>query len=439
MRVTVVGAGYVGLTTAACFASWGHEVTCVDVDVARVAAVNARRAPFYEPGLAELLDSDHLHASTDLSDAVRESDVILLAVGTPEGSSGVDLSYVREASLAIGDALRDSPGYRVVAVKSTVPPGTTDTLVRQTIEAQSGLEVGSFGLAMNPEFMRQGSAVADFLEPDRVVVGHWDERTREVMAELYDPLDCLVLFTSIRDAELAKYASNALLATLISYSNEISALCESTPGTDVHQIMRILHLDRRWSPMVGDTRVEPDILGFLWAGCGFGGSCLPKDVNALRAYARSVGVEPRLLDATALINEARPSTLVALAAKELGSLRGAEIAVLGLAFKAGTDDLRRSPALAVVGGLREAGAFVRGYDPLVSSVEGIEVTRSAEHALAGADAAIVVNPPPDAANWDWRRLCASMRRPLVLDGRGMLAGLEWPETVRYLRIGRVNT
>jgi UDPglucose 6-dehydrogenase/GDP-mannose 6-dehydrogenase len=438
MKVTVVGSGYVGLTTGACLAAAGHDVTCVDVDPARVAAVEARRAPFYEPGLAELLGSDRLHASTDLVEAARASEVIMIAVGTPESASGVDLSFIGDAASAIGESLRGSSRYHVIAVKSTVPPGTTDVVVCEAVEAGSGLEAGQFGLAMNPEFLRQGSAVADSLHPDRIVVGHSDERTRQVMAELYGSHDCPIVFTSIRNAELAKYASNALLATLVSFSNEIASICEATPETDVRRVMEILHLDRRWSPLVDGKRIEPGILGFLWAGCGFGGSCLPKDVNGLRAYARAVGVEPALLDATAAINESRPALLVRLAEHELGSLSDADVAVIGLAFKPGTDDLRRSPALEVIDGLRVAGAAVRGYDPIVTAADGVDVTGSIEEALAGADAAIVVSPPADAGSWDWPRLCNSMRRRLVIDGRGTLAGLDWPQAVRYLTVGRVN-
>ena len=364
--------------------------------------------------------------------------MIVIAVGTPEGPDGIDLAHVRSAAEAIGEAIAGSDRYHVVAVKSTVPPGTTDTLVRDAVERTSGLEDGSFGLAMNPEFLRQGSAVPDFLDPDRIVVGYSDARARDVMSELYASFDCPKELTTLRNAELTKYASNALLATLISFSNEIAEICEATPGTDVREIMRALHLDRRWSPVVDGVRIEPRILDFLWAGCGFGGSCLPKDVNALRAYARAVGVEPSLLDATAAINERRPSLLVRLAEQELGGLRDSEIALVGLTFKAGTDDVRRSPAVEVLDGLRAAGAQVRGYDPFLSSFHGIDVSRSAAVALADADAAIVISAPADAATWDWRALCGAMRRPVVVDGRGSLAGVDWPAASRYLTVGRVN-
>jgi UDPglucose 6-dehydrogenase len=446
MRVCVVGAGYVGLTTAACLADRGHEVACVDVDPARVALVQEGRVPFHEPGLAELLQaglaSGRLRVTGDLAGAVRDAELTVLAVGTPERDGAIHLSYVERAAGEIGQALRDAGGYRVVVVKSTVPPGTTDTLVREAVEQGSGLAAGEFGLCANPEFLREGSAVADFLEPDRIVIGRLDERSGAVLARAYESFDCPVVLTTLRNAELAKYAANALLATLISFSNELAAVCEATPGTDVREVLRAVHLDRRLTPVVDGTRVEPGILSFLWAGCGFGGSCLPKDVNALRAYARAAGADPALLDAVAGINGARPPVLSRFAEAELGSLDGAEVTVLGLAFKPGTDDLRASPALAVVDDLLARGARVRAYDPLVASVDGLEgrvrLCATPEEALADADAALLVTAPPGVARWDWAALCSSMRRPVVVDGRGALADVAWPAAARYLAVGRVN-
>jgi UDPglucose 6-dehydrogenase len=441
VRIAVVGAGYVGLTTAACLAR-EHDVTCVDIDVRRVELARQGRVPFHEPGLAELLREQlaagRLRASADAVEAVRESEITLIAVGTPERQGQIDLSSVRRAAEAVGEALRDRRGYHVVAVKSTVPPGTTETLVRGAIQERSGLRAGEFGLCANPEFLREGSAVADFLCPDRIVIGRLDERSGETLAGAYASFDCPVVFTSLSNAELTKYASNALLATLISLSNELAAICEATPGTDVREVLGALHLDRRLSPVVDGSTIQPEILGFLAAGCGFGGSCLPKDLNALRAYARWRGVEPALLDAVEWINSGRPAVLTRLAATELGTLDRANVTVLGLAFKPGTDDVRASPALEVVERLRAAGAQVRAYDPLVASYDGIEIATTPEGALAEADAAVLVTPPPGVARWDWPRLCASMRRPIVVDGRGALRDVEWPSSARYVSIGRMS-
>ncbi len=450
MRIAVAGTGYVGLTTGACLAARGHDVTCADVDPVRVAAANDGRPPFHEPGLAALLAeglaAGRFRATGDLAEAVAASEVTFVCVGTPDSERGPDLSFVEAAAREIGAALRALSGYHVVAVKSTVVPGTTDTLVRQALEAASGLAAGAFGLCTNPEFLREGSAVADFMDPDRIVIGRWDERSGETLASVYESFDCPVVLTRLRDAELAKYASNALLATLISFSNEIAALCEATPGTDVREVLRALHLDRRLSPLVDGTRISPGILSFLWAGAGFGGSCLPKDVSALRAYARAHGVEPRLLDAVAAVNAERPAQLVRLAEEALGSLDGATVAVLGLAFKPGTDDLRASPALPVLGALLARAGEVRAHDPMLSTglpLDGVDprvrLCATPGETLAGADAAVLVTAWPEYAEWDWAALCAAMRRPVVVDGRNALSGIAWPPGVRYLGVGRVNT
>lgn len=448
MRITVVGTGYVGLTSGVCLASLGHQITCVDVLPERVAAINAGNAPFYESGLAEMLSaarsSGRLCATTELAPAVADSEVIFIGVGTPQTEQGIDLAYVATASRAIGSALRRAPGYRVVAVKSTVIPGTTDTLVRNLLEENSGQRAGEFGLCMNPEFLREGSAVNDFMDPDRIVIGQWDERSGEVLAGVYAPFHCPKVFTSLRNAEMIKYASNALLATLISFSNEMAGVCEVTPGTDIKAVMQGLHLDRRLSPLVESYRISPGILSFLWAGCGFGGSCLPKDVNALRAFARGQNMTPHLLDAVVTVNAARPVHLERLTEEALGRLSGATVAVLGLAFKPGTDDLRESVALAVIKLLLRKGAVVRAYDPVVTPAAAnwrgdarVTLCAKPEDAFRDADAALVVTACPEFAEWDWTALCRTMRRQVVIDGRNAFHGVLWPKSVKYIGIGCV--
>lgn len=443
MRITVIGTGYVGLVTGTALAYCGHDVTCVDTVPERVSAVNQGRVPFHEPGLAEMLSAcvqaNRLRACTAAAPAVATSDITFLAVGTPSRDGAIDLSYLRAAAQQVGEGLRESRGYHVVAVKSTVVPGTTDTLVREVLERTSGRKAGSFGLCMNPEFLREGSAVADFMEPDRIVIGQWDERSGSRLAELYRSFDCPHVFTTLRNAEMTKYASNALLATLISFSNELAAICEATPGTDVAQILDALHLDRRLSTTGDAQREALGILSYLRAGCGFGGSCLPKDVSALRAYARQQSVQPRLLDAVAAVNEARPRQLLALVDQALGSLRGAAVAVLGLAFKPGTDDLRDSPALATIRLLQQAGAAVRAYDPMFPSFpegHGFQLCASGKEALTGADAALIVTAWPEFAAWDWAELCSGMRRPILIDGRNALAAERIPQGVTYVPIGK---
>jgi UDPglucose 6-dehydrogenase/GDP-mannose 6-dehydrogenase len=440
MRITVVGTGYVGLVTATCLAQIGHEVICVDAQPERVAAVKEGKPPFYEPGLAEMLagvlHQGRLRATGATTEAVAASDMTFLAVGTPSRDGEIDLSYLSNAATDVGQGLRSAAGYHVVVVKSTVVPGTTDTLVRSILERACGRLAGHFGLAMNPEFLREGSAVADFMEPDRIVIGQWDEASGRSLAEVYAAFDCLKLFTTLRNAEMTKYASNALLATLVSFSNEFASLCEATPGTDVEEVLNGLHLDRRLSPWHAGERIAPGILAYLRAGCGYGGSCLPKDLSALRHFARMHGVALPLLDAVSAVNAARPAQLVTMVEDAVGSLRGATIAVLGLAFKPGTDDLRDSPALAVIGELKGKGAEIRSYDPLITSLAGVCTCSSVKDALAGADAAIVVTAWPEFADLDWATLSLTMRHPVLIDGRNALRGIATPKSVTRVAIGK---
>src|SRR5690349_5522245 len=286
MRVAVIGTGYVGLVTGGCLADTGHDVTCVDAMPERVNAVNQCRPAFHEPGLPELLQrvvgNRKLHATDDVVSSVKNSEITILAVGTPCRDGDIDLSFIKAASESIGHGVREAGGYHVVVVKSTVVPGTTDTVVGKIVERVSGKKLGDFGLCMNPEFLREGTAVDDFKDPDRIVIGQSDERAGQMLAKIYDSFDCPKIFTTLQNAEMTKYTSNALLATLISFSNEIATLCEATPGTDVEQVMDGLHLDRRLNCTVGGKRYSPSILSYLRAGCGFGGSCLPKDIAALQ-------------------------------------------------------------------------------------------------------------------------------------------------------------
>jgi UDPglucose 6-dehydrogenase len=442
VRIAVIGSGYVGLITGACLAQVGNHVTCVDTDSERVTAMNRGEAPFYEPGLNEILSAciraGRLHASGDTVRVVAESDLIFLSVGTPYRAGKSDLSYLSAAAEQVGKGLRNTQRYQTVIVKSTVVPGTTDNFVRPVLERVSGLCAGSFGLCTNPEFLREGSAVADFMNPDRIVIGRWDESSGARMAELYRVFDCPKLFTTTRNAEMIKYASNTLLATLISFSNELAMICEATPGTDVEEVLKAVHLDRRLSS--GQDDLSPlGILAYLRAGCGFGGSCLPKDLSAIRDYARNHGIATNLLDGVAAVNGARPQQLLSLVEKALGYLPGRVVTILGLAFKTGTDDLRESPALAIASLLRQNGVTGRAYDPILSSrgnVNGIEVCANAEQALTGTDAAIVATAWPEFAAWDWLQLCALMRHPVLIDGRNALREVQIPPGATYLTIGK---
>jgi UDPglucose 6-dehydrogenase len=280
------------------------------------------------------------------------------------------------------------------------------------------------------------------MDPDRIVIGQSDERAGQTLAKIYEAFDCPKIFTTLRNAEMTKYASNALLATLISYSNEIAAICEATPGTDVEQVMDGLHLDRRLNCTVDGKRYSPAILSYLRAGCGFGGSCLPKDVTALKVHGQNRGVTPHMLDAVLAVNRSRPSALISMAEAAVGNLKGKTIAVLGLAFKPGTDDLRDSPALALIDLLHEKGAVVRGYDPFISSLpqngNGVSVCKSAQEALQGADAAVIASGLPELASLNWGSLAQEMRQPVVIDGRSTLRATKLPPQIQYIRIGQTQ-
>jgi UDPglucose 6-dehydrogenase/GDP-mannose 6-dehydrogenase len=446
VKVTVAGTGYVGLVTGACLAAIGHDVTCVDVRRDVIEAVNRGEAPFFEPGLPELirqgLASGRFRGATDLAPAVRSGEVTFIAVATPSTPSGIDLSHVIAVAEEIGSALASHDRHHVVVVKSTVVPGTTDSVVRQVLARRAGAAAARIGLCMNPEFLREGTAVADFMTPDRIVIGESDPASGDLVAALYRTFECPILRTNLCNAEFIKYSSNALLALLVSFSNELGSLCERTPGTDIQAVMDALHLDRRLSPVVDGRLVRPGILGYLKAGSGFGGSCLPKDVTALRMFARAAGVSTPLLDAVMTVNERRPEQVADLVERAINGLEGKVVAVLGVTFKEGTDDLRDSPALALIAHLRARASEVRAYDPLLSNREvrpsdlPIDLAASPEAVLRGADVAVIATAWPEFAAWDWDALHRLMRHPAIVDGRLALRGVALPPAVEYWPIGR---
>ena len=442
MRVAVFGAGYAGLVSGAGLARRGHRVTVTDPSAARLDDVRNGRAPFHEPGLAELLEegfrSGRLEASADPVEALAESDLSMIAVGTPSTPDGdIDLGYVLSACRTIGEWLSGAERAHTVVVKSTVVPGSTEGPVRAALESASGLRAGiDFGLGMNPEFLREGSAVEDFLRPDRIVLGALDEIAASALRELYASFDSPKIETTPVNAEAIKYASNSLLATLVSFSNEWAAICEDLPGADATTVLEALHLDRRLSLDGRGERIRPGIVSYLLAGPGFGGSCLPKDLSAARAAARKRGVPTPLLDGTARVNEDRPGRVMAILRRELDGLAGRTVALLGLAFKPGTDDVRDSPALPLLRLLESEGAICRVWDPMAPQHAVAGRRFGAEEALNGADAALVVTAWPEIAQWPWDELVQRMRRRVIVDSRGLLRSRKWPEDVRYVAIGR---
>lgn len=422
MKVSIIGTGYVGLVTGACLAEKGHSVTCVDLDPQRVAALNRAVAPIYEAGLEDLLRRhvpNRLTATTDLESAVAATELTLIAVGTPFNGREIDLTAVLAATKQVGAALRSKPGYHVVVVKSTVIPGTTDSMVRPALEQASGKRAGlDFGVGMNPEFLSEGEAVRDFLYPDRIVLGGIDERSRQTMAALYEVFDDQIprLQTNTRTAEMIKYASNALLATLISFSNELANLGASVGEIDTVDVMEGVQLSQYFRS--ADARGLPQITSFLRAGCGFGGSCLPKDVAALVAQGKSLGQPVPLLESVLRINKDQPRKVVDLLRKHWPDLRGTRVAVLGLAFKPETSDVRESPAFPIMRELLDEGAVVRAHDPVANAEAakafpeaGVRYLDQMEEALTDVDAVIVVTPW--AAFKDLRARLAQSRTLLV--------------------------
>jgi UDPglucose 6-dehydrogenase/GDP-mannose 6-dehydrogenase len=447
MKVCVVGTGYVGLVTGACLADRGHEVVCVDRDDAKVAAIAARQSPIHEQGLDEVLArvaGTTLRATTDLRAAVRASEISLLCVGTPFDGQTIDLSMIEHASREVGAALAGTAAWHTVVVRSTVVPGTTDGLVRAALEDASGRAAGrEFGLGMNPEFLTEGTAIQDFQEQDRIVIGASDERSRAAIEGLYAGFpEVPRIRVNPRTAEMIKYASNALLATAISFANELADVCSALGGIDVVDVMRGVHLSRYLTPR------EPQPAGstaplalFLEAGCGYGGSCLPKDVKAIVAHGRRAGVPMRLLQAVDDVNGDRAASVLALLNAHFPSLRGVAVSVLGWSFKPGTDDTRETPARPIVQALLDAGAQVTVHDPIsagqvprVFGEDRVTVAPSLESAVRSADTVVLVTRWPEyQAVHELAALCDPP--PLVVDGRRVLDPSRF---ARYAGIGRGN-
>jgi UDPglucose 6-dehydrogenase len=433
MRVAMIGTGYVGLVSGACFSEFGHHVICVDKDAAKIATLKAGRIPIYEPGLEALVADNvkggRLSFTTELAPAVRDADAVFIAVGTPSrrGDGHADLTYVFDAAREIAAALR---GYAVVVTKSTVPVGTGGEVERIIREARPDAK---FDVASNPEFLREGSAIQDFMRPDRVVVGAESEQARRVLRELYRPLflnETPVLFTSRRTAELIKYAANSFLAAKITFINEMADLCEKV-GADVHDVARGIGLDGR----IGGK--------FLHAGPGYGGSCFPKDTLALLRTAEQYGAPLRIVQSTVEVNDARKRRMAQKVVEACGgSVAGKTIAVLGLTFKPNTDDMRDAPSLEIVPALQQAGASVRAFDP-EGMAEAKKLLRDvvwcedAYGAMEGADALVIVTEWNEFRALDLPRVKSLLRAPVLVDLRNIYKPSEMADAgFRYSSVGR---
>ena len=408
-RIAVIGAGYVGLTTAGCLADLGNEVVAVDIDAARVRGLVRGRLPIYEPGLKELLERNQqagrLRFTTSYAAAIPGAEFAFIAVATPEGQEGAaDLSAMDSAARSIAEAMTR---HLVVVNKSTVPVGTGDHVA----EVLGRHTAQPFDVVSNPEFLREGTAIADFMHPDRVVIGSDNPEAAEAVARLYAALQAPMVVTTVHSAEMIKYASNAFLATRVSFINEIARIAERV-GAEVDVVARGMGLDSRIGPQ------------FLSAGLGYGGSCLPKDVKALAATARKYDYHPELLHAVMDINRDQRRVVVDKLEQCLGDLEGKVVGLLGLAFKPDTDDLREAPSLALASTLLKKGASVRAYDPVATAaarrlVPGLRACRDALGAGRGADAVVLVTEWNEFRHLDLARLRAVMRRPVLVDGRNL--------------------
>ena len=429
MKISVVGTGYVGLVSGACLAAKGHHSICIDIDKSKVDMINSGQAPIHEEGLPEILHrtvGSNLRADTDLEKAVLETEISLIAVGTPFKGDEIDLGYIRKAARDLGKALSKKSEYHVVVVKSTVVPGTTEDVVLPILEEASGKKAGvDFGVGMNPEFLREGCAVSDFMNPDRIVLGGIDQRTLSKLQELYQVFDGVdILNTNPRTAEMIKYTANGLLATMISFRNEIANLSAQVGGIDITEVMQGVHLDKRLSPLLDDgTRIRPGFTTYLEAGCGFGGSCFPKDVKALIAHGRRHNTPMDLLESVVKINESQPHRMLSLLNKHFPDLKGRRIAVLGLAFKPGTNDIRESPSIPILKELISSGAKVTAFDPIakdemkeIYSPTEVMYSDSVEETVSNADAVLLVTRWPE-----FESLPTLLGKDTVLiDGRRML-------------------
>jgi UDPglucose 6-dehydrogenase len=439
MKLTIIGTGYVGLVSGACLAELGNDVMCLDIDAGKIAQLKRGEIPIYEPGLEPLVkrnvDAGRLHFTTDVAEGVAHGEVQFIAVGTPPDEDGsADLKYVMAAARAIGRHMDD---YRLVVDKSTVPVGTA-AAVRKAIEEELALrgKAVDFSVASNPEFLKEGAAIDDFMRPDRVVVGTADERSRQMMRSIYAPIlrnHERMIFMDIASAELTKYAANAMLATRISFMNELANLAEQL-GADIEHVRRGIGSDAR----IGYS--------FLYAGCGYGGACFPKDVSALQQTAHDAGMKLQIIEAVSKVNEAQKLRVLEKITSRFGeNLAGKRFAIWGLAFKPNTDDMREAPSQLVVRGLIERGGIVNAYDPVsiaqakkeFSAMRGVEYANSPRSALDSADCLVILTEWKEFRSPDFDDIKRRLRTPVIIDGRNVYD----PETVRrhgleYFGIGR---
>jgi len=438
-RISFVGMGYVGLCTGVCFASKGYETILSDTDKVKVDSVSKGVSPFYEPNLEKMLleavNKECLKATLGREEAISRSNITFITVGTPPKPDGdIDLRFVRSAAEEVGSALRKKESHHLVVMKSTVIPGTTESVVKPLLERRSGKRCGiDFSLCVNPEFLREGSAIHDTLNPDRIIIGEHDKKSGDILEDLYlefygDKMPPMVR-TNIPTAELVKYANNAFLATKISFINQIANICEKIPEVDVKTVAKSIGLDKRIGRL------------FLNAGLGYGGSCFPKDVKALITFSKGLGYDPVLIDAVDDVNKVQPYKAVEMAEKLVGNLQGKRVAVLGLAFKPRTDDMREAVSIKVVDKLLEKGAIVIVYDPVAMNNatkifgETVEYASSAITCIRDADCCIIATEWNEFKKITPDDFIENMKRPVVIDGRRIYDPREYNRKLEFMAIG----
>lgn len=438
-KVTILGLGNVGLTMVACFAKKGVEAVGVDIDKDKIELLSKGKSPTYEPGLEELikegLETKKLQITGDYTSVLKDSEIIFICVGTPTKSNGsISLEQIESTSESIGEALKNIGKYKLIVVRSTVVPGTSERVIKHIIEEKSSKSCDTdFGLCMNPEFLREGSAVQDMLKPDRIIIGQYDNKSGKLLEEFFRKLysqDMPKCFrTSLANAELIKYANNAFLATKVSFINSIANLCERIPGSDVEAIVKGISMDPRIAPL------------FFRAGLGWGGSCFPKDLKAILAYARSLDLNMPIIESALEVNESQPLRAVDKARELLGDLKGKKIAILGLAFKPNTDDIRGAVSIKVIDKLLQEGAEVCAYDP--AAIENVRrvfgkkilLANSAEECIEGTDCCIIATEWDEFKKIHPETFKTKMKRPLIIDGRRIYDASEFSNILEYLAVG----
>lgn len=445
MNLGIVGAGYVGLTTAICLSSLNHKVTIYDIDKGKIEQIQNKQMPFFENGLQNLLEktinSRSLNITNDMNELVKDCDVCFICVGTPSSPDGcIDLSQILSTSESLAKAVkRNSKKDFVIVIRSTVVPKTTRNKVLPIL--QQILDKQEFGLCVVPEFLREGQALNDFMNPDKIVIGGFNEKYIDLIAKIFEYFltKSKIIKTNPETAELIKYTNNAFFSLLISFANEIANISEKITGVDSFEVMNALISDKRITTKINDQSIIPELISYLMPGCGFGGSCFPKDVRAILKYSNINQIKTPLLQAILDINDERPQKIVSMAESILGDLKNKKISILGLTFKPDTDDMRSSPALATIEILKNKGASMIAFDPIISkkketSIFDINLAKSIDLCLEQSNLAILFTKWPEFRSIDGVLLQKHMRNPVIIDGRGFLDQSKFTKNT-YYKIG----